>query len=89
MKQTGVKRDFVGLRIDGPRFSSPPEDRSSIYTDDKYVGYASAAAYSPRLNSNIAVGVIDTRHAIDGNEVVVDFSDHKRGARVTPLPMFR
>ena len=80
---------YVGLRVDGPRFNSPPEDRSSIYSDDNHVGYASAAAYSPRLNSNIAVGVIDTRHAIDGSEVVVDFSDHRRKARVTPLPMIR
>ena len=89
IKQTGVKRDFIGLRVDGPMFNSPPEDKSSIYADDNYVGYASAAAYSPRLNSNIAVGVIDTRHAIDGSEVVVDFSDCKREARVTPLPIIR
>ena len=89
IKQSGVKRDFIGLRVDGPMFDSPPEDRSSILADDNYVGYASAAAYSPRLNSNIAVGVIDTRHAIDGSEVVVDFSDHRRKARVTPLPMIR
>ena len=89
IREAGVRREFVGLRIDGPRFDSPPEDRSSIYVNDVYVGYASAAAYSPRLKSNIAVGVIDIRHAIDGEAVLIEFSDLKRTARVTPLPISR
>ena len=89
IKEAGVKRDFIGLRIDGPKFNSPPEDRSSIYSDDKYIGYSSAAAYSPRLKSNIAVGVIDICHAIEGEVVLIDFSDHKRKARVAKLPVFR
>ena len=89
IREAGVKREFIGLRIDGPRFDSPPEDRSSIYVNDVYVGYASAAAYSPRLESNIAVGVIDIRHAIDGEAVLIEFSDLKRTARVTPLPISR
>ena len=40
----------------------------------EYVGYASACAYSPRLKSNIGVGLISTAaiEAHDGLAVVTD-----------------
>ena len=49
IREAGVKREFIGLRIDGPRFDSPPEDRSSIYVNDVYVGYASCGRIQPKI----------------------------------------
>ena len=74
IKKQGVRRRFIGLIIDGAPFEKTNEHRWDVLLNGEYVGYASACAYSPRLKSNIGVGLISTDaiEAHDGLAVATD-----------------
>ena len=87
IKRRGVNRRFVGLIIEGERFEKTNEHRWDVLLNGKYVGYSSACAYSPRLRSNIGVGLISTAaiEAPDGMVVVTDYG--ALAARAVSFPM--
>ena len=87
IKKQGVKRRFVGLIIDGAPFEKTNEHRWDVLLNGEYVGYASACAYSPRLKSNIGVGLISTAaiEAHDGLAVATD--DGILPLRATSFPL--
>ena len=74
IKAAGVKRRFIGLLIDGTPFQGGNEHRWDVTLNGSYAGFASACAYSPRVKSNIGVGLISTAAiaAPDGVAVVTD-----------------
>ena len=74
IKAAGVKRRFTGLLIDGAPFQSANEHRWDVTLNGAYAGFASACAYSPRVKSNIGVGLIliPAIEAPDGVAVVTD-----------------
>ncbi|MGU9962448.1 MAG: glycine cleavage T C-terminal barrel domain-containing protein [Candidatus Puniceispirillales bacterium WSBS_2018_MAG_OTU23] len=81
----GAKRRFCGIIMDGDKINSTNAHRLDIYQDNKYVGFASAAAYSPRLDKNIAVALI-TVAAADSDNLVVMADDAPRKGAAVPLP---
>ena len=87
IKRRGVNRRFVGLIIEGERFEKTNEHRWDVLLNGEYVGYSSACAYSPRLRSNIGVGLISTAaiEAPDGMVVVTDYG--ALAARAVSFPM--
>ena len=87
IKKRGVNRHFVGLIIEGEPFEKTNEHRWDVLLNGKYVGYSSACAYSPRLKSNIGVGLISTAaiEAPDGMVVVTDYG--ALAARAVSFPM--
>ncbi len=89
IKEKGVQRSFMGLIIDGPSFPRTNESRWAVNGNGECVGYASAAAWSPRVNSNIAVAMI-SKAAIEADkpvEVVTDWG--ARSANIVPLPIIK
>jgi len=74
IKAAGVKRRFIGLLIDGAPFQGGNEHRWDVTLNGAYAGFAGACAYSPRVKSNIGVGLISTAAiaAPDGVAVVTD-----------------
>ena len=86
LKDAGVKRRFVGLKIDGPAFTQPAESRFDVMYNGADAGYVSAAAFSPRIGSNIALAMVSTT-AIDGSgEVDVITDEGVRNAAIVDLP---
>lgn len=87
IKVAGVKRRFIGLLIDGAPFKGGNEHRWDVTLNAAYAGFASACAYSPRVGSNIGVGLISTDaiEAPDGVAVVTD--DGVLPARAAPFPL--
>ena len=87
IKVAGVKRRFIGLLIDGAPFKCGNEHRWDVTLNGAYAGFASACAYSPRVGSNIGVGLISTAaiEASDGVAVVTD--DGIVPARAAPFPL--
>ena len=87
IKKRGVNRGFVGLIIEGEPFEKTNEHRWDVLLNGEYVGYSSACAYSPRVGSNIGVGLISTAaiEASDGVAVVTD--DGIMQARAAPFPL--
>ena len=93
IKAEGVKRAFMGIFMDGAPFPSTNENPWGIYAGGRdtgclsgqLVGYATAAAFSPRLGRNIATCLIG-RAYIDADDLVVETPFGARHATTTPLP---
>ncbi len=86
LKAAGVKRRFVGLKLDGDPFDILSEDRFFVLFEGGCAGYVSAAAYSPRVGSNIAVGMVsmDAIKANSGVSVMIWGRQHL--AEIVRLP---
>jgi len=86
IKAEGARRRFCGIFMDGDRFTSTNENQWPILLDQKCVGYATAAAYSPRLDRNIAVCLVSTEVSEATEGLVVETSYGKRHGAITSLP---
>jgi len=85
IKAAGIKRRLVGLEIHSEPLSQQAEPWS-VECDGRPVGSITSAVYSPDLDKNIALAMVDIECADVGNQLVVDMSCEKTGASVTPLP---
>lgn len=87
IKAAGVKRRFIGLLIEGAPFQGGNEHRWDVTLNGVYAGFASACAYSPRVKSNIGVGIIST-DAIESSDGVSVVADHGiLPARASSFPL--
>ncbi len=82
----GVKRRFCGVVLDGAPLPSTNQHRWRVRQDGNDVGYISAAAYSPRFEKNIAVGVLGVAAIESGHSVDIAAEDGHRTGRITSLP---
>lgn len=87
LREAGVKRRFMGLLIDGDAFPATNEARWELHQNGDYVGYVSAAAYSPRVQSNIAVAMVSTAAIESGQPVDIASDWGQRTASIVPLPI--
>jgi folate-binding protein YgfZ len=74
-----VARKLVGLSVDG---SSVPAEGSVVEAGGRQIGHVTSSAWSPTLNSAIALAYVHRDFVEPGATVAVD----GREARVTPLP---
>jgi aminomethyltransferase len=91
IKEKGISNKLIGLEIDGDPIHKVPENFWPIYDDnDKKIGRVSRCVFSPRLNRNIGLAIIDVDHSEPGNPVLIESprTEHKLTARVHELPWF-
>ncbi|MGI9595717.1 MAG: glycine cleavage T C-terminal barrel domain-containing protein [Acidimicrobiales bacterium] len=85
----GPARLFTGLTIEGgPGLPTawPLAERSPVWIGDDQVGTVSSVAFSPRLQTTIAVAQIE-RTVVEGGEAVeISSPTGRRRATITPLP---
>jgi aminomethyltransferase len=83
----GIRRRRVGFAIDGDRISGISEWRS-VYLGRDVVGTVTEAVYSPRLEKNLAVGMLASEIADDERRLETDLGDGhgRRSATVCKLP---
>lgn len=86
IKTEGPQRMRVGFFVEGDKFPGSNQHRWDILHDGEVVGFASAGAYSPRLDYNISLGLIESALADTGTEVEIDTEHGLRRAIVTELP---
>ena len=66
IKSEGVRRSQVGIEISCSPLSHPNTSYWPIIIGSEEVGYITSAVYSPRLDKNIALAIMDVNHsAID------------------------
>ncbi|MDA8813524.1 glycine cleavage system protein T [Candidatus Pseudothioglobus singularis] len=66
IKSEGVKRHQVGIEISCTPLKHPNTSYWPIMVESEEVGYITSAVYSPRLDKNIALAMMDVNHsAID------------------------
>jgi aminomethyltransferase len=88
IRDEGVTRRFVGLVLDGPPIVGSNPDNWPVTAED-LVGYVTSAVYSPRLEQNIALAIVDLAAAADGTSLAVTAENGvTRTATVVPKPFF-
>ena len=88
VKKEGVKRQLVGIEIDGEPMSGPNTRFWKIKTNDKSIGKVTSAVYSPRLEKNIALAMIEKPHTVIGKELKVISEHYILNARIVKKPFF-
>ncbi len=86
IKKNGIKRRFVGYLIAGDPYQGSSEHRWTVLDGKDKAGFVSAAAWSPRIQSNIGVGLIDQKLATPGSVVTVEGTSGTTSATVSALP---
>ena len=81
----GVSRRVCGLTIAGERVP-PMRDPWPVAASGAAVGSVTSAAWSPRLLTNVALGMLAIERTAPGTVVSVDTPDGPRSATVTDLP---
>ena len=88
IRDTGVSRKQVGLRIDASRLSGPNTTFWPVNKDGIAIGKVTSAVYSPRLDQNIALAMIAASHAEIGTVVEVSMPHGPAHATIVERPFF-
>lgn len=81
----GVTRRVAGVVIEGERVPAP-RDPWPILRNDTVVGTVTSAAWSPRLMTNVALGMLDLGCTEIGSSLTVQAPDGNRPASVAEVP---
>ncbi len=88
IREEGVTRKFVGLVIDGEPLATSNPENWPVGHEGKMAGYITSAIYSPRLDKNIALAILDIAAAELDTVVHVGIGAEERTATVVPKPFF-
>ncbi len=84
-RDEGLTRRLCGFMIDGDRVPLP-RDGWPVVVGDDVVGAVTSAVWSPRLETNVALGMLSIGLAAFGTEVSVVAPDGVRRGRVCEVP---
>ncbi|WP_135505787.1 glycine cleavage T C-terminal barrel domain-containing protein [Roseovarius aestuariivivens] len=88
IKEKGVRQRLVGIEVEGAPFVGVNDFYWPLVKEGKTVGTITSAVYSPRLEKNIALGMLEVEHTSEGTELVVDKLGETRKGKVVPIPFF-
>jgi glycine cleavage system aminomethyltransferase T len=88
IRDEGVSRKQVGLRIEAPPLKGPNTTFWPISRDGKAVGKVTSAVYSPRLEQNIALAMVAADTAEIGTVVEVLMPRGPASATIVERPFF-
>jgi aminomethyltransferase len=88
IRDEGVTRQFVGLRLDGPPLQTSNPEKWEVLADGAVVGHVTSAIHSPRLDQNIALAIVDSASAPLGTQLTVAADPEPRAATVVEKPFF-
>ncbi|MGY8906352.1 MAG: glycine cleavage T C-terminal barrel domain-containing protein [Pseudomonadales bacterium] len=88
IRHQGVSRKHVGLVISGPAIEGSNTSFWSLEKDGQLVGKVTSAVYSPRLQKNIALAMVDVQCAALSTEFVVIKPFGNATATVVEKPFF-
>ena len=88
IRDKGVTRKQIGLIIDGEAFAGPNTRFWPVICNDLVVGKVTSAVYSPRLEKNIAMAMIELASFEADGAVPVETSSGLRSAHITGLPFY-
>lgn len=88
IRDNGVKRKQVGLRLDCAPLKGPNTSFWPITKGRDTVGKVTSAVYSPRLEQNIALAMVSAEHAEIGTELNVETVFGPARAVVVEKPFF-
>ena len=88
IKAEGVSRLQIGIVIEGDPLAAPNNEFWPLSVDGRQVGKVTSAIHSPRLETNIALCMIETGVSDIGGQVEVPMTEmnETRQARIVPIP---
>ena len=88
IKDEGIKRKQVGLKIDGEPLKAPNTTFWPILKNAKQIGKVTSAVYSPRLKKNIALAMVDINFSDIGTELEILAENIKFDCKVVEKPFY-
>jgi len=88
IKSRGVKRKQVGIIIDCDPLKRPNTTFWPIIKNGNQIGKITSAVYSPRLNQNIALGMIEIDHTEINTLFEIEILNNLYNARVVEKPFY-
>ena len=88
IQKKGIKRQQIGLEIEGDSFTGPNTVFWEIFCDDKIIGKVTSAVFSPRLEKNIALAMVDKNFTKIGLKLSVEINGVLRDAIIVEKPFF-
>ena len=88
IREEGIKRKQVGIIIDGPTLTHPNTRFWPLEKEGQVVGKVTSAVYSPRVEMNIALAMVDINHADLGTTFDIDVPSGRTTATVVQKPFF-
>ena len=82
----GVPRRIVGLQIDGSQVPANRDPWTTVDSNGRVIGDTRSAVWSPRLETNVALAMVDAEFTRVGSQLVVECPDGQRSATVVELP---
>ena len=84
-RDAGLRRRLTALTIDGDPVPGC-RDPWPVIADGRQIGSVTSAVWSPRLETNVALGTLGVEHAVDGSAVIVEAPDGARPATTATAP---
>jgi aminomethyltransferase len=88
IKEQGVRRKQVGLVLDMAPLKGPNTTFWAVTHAGKVVGKVTSAVYSPRLQQNIALAMVELSITAVGTDLEVVTNAGSVGARVVEVPFY-
>jgi aminomethyltransferase len=88
IKNDGIKRKQVGLYLDNKRMNGPNTRFWNLLYNNKIVGKITSAVYSPRLEKNIALAIVDIDYSNLNQKLIVDDGNSEYNAVVVNKPFY-
>ena len=88
IKNNGIKRKQVGLYLDNKHMDGPNTRFWDLMHDDIMVGKITSAVYSPRLEQNIALAIININYSNLNQKLIVNDGNSEFNAMVVNKPFY-
>ena len=88
IQKKGIKRLQIGLEIEGDCLTGPNTIFWEIFCGDKIIGKVTSAVFSPRLEKNIALAMVDKNFTKIGLKVSVRINGVIRDSIIVEKPFF-
>ena len=88
IKKLGIQRKQVGLIIECEKLKGPNTKKWDIFKNQQYIGQVTSAVYSPRLEQNIALAIVDIKFSDINTSLKIKIDDKLVDAKITAKPFF-
>jgi len=88
IREEGVSRKQVGLIIEGPAVTGPNTQFWTLEKEGEAIGRVTSAVFSPRLEKNIALAMVNADVSALGLTFEVETPDGKTTATVVNKPFY-
>jgi len=88
IKQKRISRIQIGLELDCDPLKGPNTLHWPVKVDGQVIGKITSAVYSPRLEKNIALAMVDINHSQLANELDIEIDDMLVKGTVVQKPFF-